>query len=147
MSSSILGDMPQDVVSTPATNLQLDSGSTNAIVTGVEQTIITPKNEDNVRIKVPSKFLSKTKDYLQAQSTIKFPWVDLLIFFPALFLGGTFSALTSNIALNSGRGIIFYIVLPLISCALFVTYLFVKYQSIALPSHDAKSLLKDFPDY
>lgn len=147
MSSNILGDMPQDIVSIPSTNIQLNLKNTKTIVTDIKQTIITPKNEDNVRVKVPSKFLGKTKSYLQEQSTIKFPWIDLLLFFSALFLGGTFSALTSNIALNSRQGITFYIILPLISVILLTTYLFIKYQSIKIPSHDAKALLEDFPDY
>jgi uncharacterized membrane protein len=148
--TSVIGDLPD--------NLQADAVVDNqdqqplittaqTVISQAEISTIIPTNEDNTKVRVSAQLLGKIKKYLTNMAKEQFPFVDLLLFFPSLMLGGTLSAFASSISLIEFKGILFFIIFPIISIGLFVVYIFMKKDKIKMPAHDAQSLLDDYPQY
>lgn len=74
--------------------------------------------------------LKSISKFLKSVENRKFPWDELCGFIAAIGFGGTLGAATSHVLLDSFLGIIYFVVLPIVSFSLSVFVVMFKIQNI-----------------
>lgn len=75
--------------------------------------------------------IRKVRKYCEDAKKSEFPWSEILLAISTTCIGCFLGALTSNIELNSLKGIIMYVVSLVIASGTFVAYLFIRKGSIS----------------
>lgn len=110
--------MPEpNVSSKPTADIKLKQDESG--ITQTESFPVIPKNNDVNDFIRPVKMSDLKKIFNQAKAikTNEFQWDELAISISSLGFGGTLSALSSGVKLDSTLGIIFYILFPIVSFA------------------------------
>jgi len=76
----------------------------------------------------------------------RFTWGELLFGIATSSAGAIAGALTTDIQLDSPKGVVFYVVLPMVTVGTFVAYLFCRTSSFGKASEIARELLTAIPD-
>lgn len=98
-------------------------------------------------VSVLASSLSAARAQLQDLSVPQFPWRELALALSTLTTGAALGAWASEVALDSFKGVVFFVVMPIVASASFVAYLFLhKFEAFDRNSlKDVVALLPD-PD-
>ena len=95
---------------------------------------------------VRASILESCRRRLEKIENPRFTWGELLLGIATLAAGAIAGALTTDIQLNSPKGIVFYVLLPMVAVGSFVAYLFCRTTSFGQASEIAKEVLMELPD-
>ena len=141
-------EMPRpNVVSKPAADISFSNGGTGIIQ--YESYPIIPKNNGKEEYLRPVKMSDIIKIKNEAQHILKrkIKWDEFALSASNLFFGVFLSALISNVALASIKGIIFYIIAPIISSSLAVFVVMHKVLRSKIDSLSANTIIKTIEIY
>lgn len=108
--------------------------------------IPTADDQNDFMISIRANSLRKWRAKLGQISVINFPWAEILLAIAAIIIGATLSAIISGVELDSIKGIFFYVVLPPIGAASFISQIFIRSSSTAKSSQIARDLIEEIPD-
>lgn len=109
--------------------------------------VVTPDKEKNdYMIAIRASALKGWRQKLSTLKTNSFPWAEVLLAFSSLGVGAILSSLLSDVTLTSSKGKFFFVLLPPLTVATIVAYLFVRKIETVSASSIADTLLEDMPN-
>jgi hypothetical protein len=97
-------------------------------------------------IPVRASVLDRCRCRLEEIRNPRFTWGELLLGIATSCAGAIAGALTTDIKLDSLKGIGFYVVLPMVAVGTFVAYLFCRTHSFGKAADIAREVLTEIPD-
>ena len=104
--------------------------------------------EDATEFAIPVKAstLRRCREELRSLQTNSFPWAEVLLGIACAGLGSIAGACAGDVVLNSGKGVCFYIIAPMMLVGCAVGYFFMRRNPIRESADVATSVLHELPD-
>ncbi len=101
---------------------------------------------NDFQVGVRASLLKRCRVRLQTVAAHEFPLPELLLGTSTLTAGATLSAVISGVQLGSWRGVMFFVILPMIAVGSGVAYGMLRRFSLRATQHLAEDILNDLPD-
>jgi hypothetical protein len=101
---------------------------------------------NDFQVGVRATVLSRCRVNLAELAADHFPWAEVCLGLTTLSLGATISAWISGIVLSSGKGVILYVIVPMIGSGAGVGYFMLRQLWTDNVGRIAQDLLNDLPD-
>jgi len=134
------------VESIPAADVQIIPSEQSIIMTQTYPVKQSERDRDDFIIRVRASTLERCRHQLRDIKNPRFTWGELVFGIATLSAGAIAGALTTDIQLDSQKGIIFYVILPMVAVGSFVAYLFYRAISFSKASEIARDVLAELPD-
>lgn len=106
-----------------------------------------PEEEINeFMVQVRGSVLRRARQKLWCITTTRFPWPEVLLGLSMLAIGAILGAVASGVVWNSGKAVVFYMVLPVVAGCSIVAYALLRIKAAQNPSSVARDLLEELPD-
>ena len=134
------------VRSIPVADVSVPS-ETGPLTTNVRYVVeIPPEEKLAVFVSVRASQLSRCREELDSLTNRCFPLHELCLGIAGLCGGGSLGALVQGTSLSSILGVLFYVVLPIVTAISGTTYFFLRREEISSPLTVARRVLRDLPD-
>lgn len=101
---------------------------------------------NDFQVGVRASLLKRCRGRLQTVATQRFPLSELLLGVATLTAGAALSAVISRVQLGSWRGVVFFVILPMIAVGSGVAYGMLRRFGLRATHHLAEDILNDLPD-
>jgi hypothetical protein len=101
---------------------------------------------NDFQVGVRASLLKRCRGRLQTVATQGFPLPELLLGVSTLTAGAALSAVISGVQLGSWRGVVFFVILPMIAVGSGVAYGMLRRFGLRATQHLAEDILNDLPD-
>lgn len=148
-----MADEPADlpVPGTTATtekvaDVQIAAGDERAVVTQSFPLRQPEEDWNDFQVGVRASVLRTSRAKLEQIARDRFPWGELLLGLATLTVGSSLSAVISGVTLNSGLGVLFFVIAPPISAASLVAYVMLRIAITRSARDLAEDALTVLPD-
>lgn len=101
---------------------------------------------NDFQVGVRASLLKRCRARLRSISGDRFPLPEVLLGIATLTAGATFSAVISGVQLDSWRGVVFFVILPMVAVGSGVAYGMLRHFSLRTTQQLAEDILADLPD-
>ncbi|NLC13252.1 MAG: hypothetical protein GX768_04320 [Chloroflexi bacterium] len=137
---------PAPVIDQPAADVRAPGVGEGSQVT-YTYPIRQPENDFNdFQVGVRASVLKRCRERLKEVATQSFPFSELLLGISTLFAGAALSALVSGVNLGSWRGVLFFVILPMVAVGTGVAYGMQRRANIEASKNIAQEILNELPD-
>jgi len=122
------------------------TGSTGHTTTHTYPVVQPQEYNDEVMVNIKASDIRRVRNLCVEVKDYQFPWHELFLGIATILFGGLFGALATGVNLDSGLGIVFYIICPIIGTACFVSYVFIRGNQIK-EIHELTRVIEEYiPD-
>lgn len=119
----------------------------NTEYTTIKMEVVRPNDDENdFIIQVRASLLKRIRDKLSPLCKQKFPLTEILLGVSTTLIGVVLSSIAADIKIEETKGIIIFVVLPVIAAICGTSYFFVRANNVVLISKFAQELLKEIPN-
>jgi hypothetical protein len=101
---------------------------------------------NDFQVGIRASVLRRSRARLESIGDQRFPFSELLLGVSTLAAGGSFSAIVSGVSLSSWRGVLFFVLFPVIAVGCGVAYGMLRHFTPRATQQVAVSVLEDLPD-
>lgn len=101
---------------------------------------------NDFQVGVRASLLKRCRVRLQAIAAQGFPLPEVLLGISTLTAGAALSAVISGVPLGSWRGVVFFVILPMVAAGSGVAYVMLRRFGLRSTEHLAEEILNDLPD-
>lgn len=137
---------PAPVVAQPAADVQAPQVGEGSQVTYTYPIRQPEEDFNDFQVGVRASLLKRCRVRLQTVAAQGFPLPELLLGISTLAAGAALSAVISGVQLGSWRGVVFFVILPMVAVGSGVAYGMLRRFSLRDTQHVAEDILNDLPD-
>ena len=104
------------------------------------------EDQNDFMLYVEASKLHKCRRKLQSITEVSFPIAEVLLGVATLCAGASLGALTTDIKLDSSKGMIFFILLPVVAVGCTVAFAFYRHYTAKSAAQIATDVLAELPD-
>ena len=139
--------LPQRTVeSIPTADVRADAADGKLTTTRTLAVKQPQEDQNDFVVYVYASKLHKCRRKLQSIKEAPFPIAEVLLGIATTCFGATIGALTTDIKLDSNKGVLFFIALPIIAVACSVAFLFYRHYTVRSSAQIASDILEELPD-
>lgn len=139
--------IPQSTAeSIPAADIRADTADGKLTTTRTLAVKQPQEDQNDFVVYVYASKLHKCRRKLQSIKEASFPIAEVLLGIATSCFGATAGALTTDMKLDSDKGILFFIALPIIAVACSVAFFFFRHYTIKSSAQIASDVLDELPD-
>jgi hypothetical protein len=145
-STDPFGPMPPPVLAQPAADLRAVPTEQDLTLTRTFPIRWPPEDLDDFQVGVRASVLAHCRSSLADIASDRFPWSEVLLGIASLSLGASASGWISGLPLSSIKGVIFFVVTPILGTGAGVAYFMLRKFWTDDARRVARSVLKELPD-
>jgi len=140
-------EFPRSTVdSIPAADMQIMPSAQGLVMNQTYPVKQPERDKRDFIIPVRASVLDRCRCRLEEVRNPRFTWGELFFGIATSCAGAIAGALTADIQLDSPKGIVFYVILPMFAVGTFVAYLFCRTNSFSKAADIAREVLAEIPD-
>jgi len=131
--------------SIPAADIKVTGGKQEKITHSYPIVHVNADKQDFV-LTIMASVLLRSRNRLRTLQRFAFPWPEILLTIAGASFGAFAGAFSGSIELNSTKGIVFFVFVPMVFVGSTVAYFFTRINPIMAANNIATELLSDLPD-